>query len=108
MKLQLLPVRVDHHVDVIVTLRSAVQAESQTAGVIRQVCFLANSVPVHILPPEAAAAQRRMLFSKCNHALEEAEYILICLKLAPVQPSRSVVLVVGIVVAVLGVQEFVA
>src|SRR5439155_25307808 len=86
----------------------AQKEECQTAGVIGQVGPLSRSVPIHILAPEAAAAQRRMLFSKCNHAFEEAKHVLIGLKLAPVQPSRSVVLVVRIVVAELRIEEFIA
>ena len=49
-----------------------------------------------------------MIFAEGDHALEEAEDLLICGELAPVQPSRSVVLVVGIVVAELGVQELIS
>src|SRR5271157_1110717 len=42
-----------------------------------------------------------------NQAFEKAEYILICLELAPIQPADFVVLVVGIVVSELCVQELV-
>src|SRR5271165_766951 len=42
-----------------------------------------------------------------DHALEETENILISSKLAPVQPSSFVVLVIRIVVAELRVEEFV-
>src|ERR1700758_1721833 len=49
-----------------------------------------------------------MTFTKRNHVLEETENVSIRLQLAPVQPSGLVVLVIGVVVAELRVQEFVA
>src|SRR5215471_397004 len=76
--------------------------------VVRKVRFLAGSIPGDIFPPEAAAAQRRMPFSKTDHLLEKTENVSICLELTPVQPSGFVVLVVGIVIAELRIQEFVA
>src|SRR5208337_3943814 len=66
-----------------------------------------GSVPVDILPPEPAAAQGRMSFPKRNHAFEKTEDVLIPPELAPVQPSSFVVLVIGIVITVLRVQEFI-
>src|SRR5258707_1405431 len=48
-----------------------------------------------------------MTLSECDHALEETKYVLICPELTPVKPSRFVVLVIGIVVAELSVQEFI-
>src|SRR5579863_7124615 len=108
MELQFLPVRVDHRVNVIVVLRSAMQAEGQAVGVIGQVSPLASTIPVDIFAPEPTTTQPWMGFAKRNHALEETEDVLICGKLAPVEPSRGVVLVVGIVVAELRVQGFIA
>ena len=107
MELQLFPVRIDHHVNVIVTLRSAVQAECQAVRVARQIDRGANSIPGNILPPEPAAVQRRMILSERNHVLEETKNVLIRLELTPVQPSNFVILVIGIVVAKLRVQELV-
>src|ERR1700745_3687488 len=43
-----------------------------------------------------------------NHAFKEPEYVLIRLELAPIEPANFVVLVVGIVVSELGIQEFVS
>src|SRR5690349_20483698 len=48
-----------------------------------------------------------MTFAERDHAFEEAENVLICAKLAPVEPSRCVVLIVRIIVAELRVQEFI-
>src|ERR1700678_1827941 len=48
-----------------------------------------------------------MTLPERNHALEETKDVLIRPKLAPVQPSRFIVLVVGIVVSKLRVQELV-
>src|SRR5689334_8984019 len=44
---------------------------------------------------------------KCNHAFEKPEYVLVRLELAPIQPADFIVLVVGIVVSELCVQELV-
>src|SRR5271156_4961733 len=49
-----------------------------------------------------------MTFAERNHALEETKYILILPQLIPVQPPRFIVLVIGIVVAELRIQEFIA
>ena len=49
-----------------------------------------------------------MALAECDHALEEPENILICLQLAPVQPSRRIVLVIRIIVTELCIQEFVS
>src|SRR6266576_6036486 len=75
MELQLFPVRVDHRVDIVVALRSAVQAESEAARVIGQIDGWPNSIPRDILPPEPAAAQGRMSFPERNHALEETKHV---------------------------------
>src|SRR5580698_4559417 len=48
-----------------------------------------------------------MIFSEGDHVLEEAENVGVGLELLPIQPSDFVVLVVGIVVAKLRVQELV-
>src|SRR5208337_2870575 len=48
-----------------------------------------------------------MTLPERNHAFEETENILISPELAPVQPSRFVVLVIGIIVAELRVKEFI-
>src|ERR1039458_7957980 len=45
---------------------------------------------------------------ECNHAFDEAEYVLIRLKLTPIQPAGFVVLVIGVVVSELCIQELVA
>src|SRR5271157_828301 len=42
-----------------------------------------------------------------NHALEEAEYVLIRVELTPIQPTDFIVLVIRVVVSELCVQEFV-
>src|SRR5208337_1120941 len=42
-----------------------------------------------------------------NHALEEAEYVLIRLELTPIQPANFVVLVIRVVVSELSVQKLV-
>src|SRR5262249_43069517 len=65
-------------------------------------------VPIDIFPPKSAAAQRGVLLSEGNQALKKAKHILIGLELAPVQPAGGVVLVVGIVVAELGVEKLIA
>ena len=49
-----------------------------------------------------------MGFSERNHTFEETKDVLIRLELVPVQPTDFVVLVVGIVVAKLRVEEFIA
>src|SRR5215471_9816556 len=76
--------------------------------VVREIGLLAGSVPGNILPPKPAPTQRRMPFSKTNHVLEETENVLVLLELVPVEPSGFAVLVIGIVIAELRVQEFVA
>src|ERR1700733_5193374 len=107
MELQFLPVRIDHRIDVVITLRSSVQAECQAVRVVGQIDRGADTVPGNILPPEPAPAQRGMISSKRNHLLEELENVLIGSESTPIQPSNFVVLVVGIVVAKLRVQELV-
>ena len=62
LELQLFPVRVDHHVDIVITLRNAVQAERQAARIVGQI-DLAGPVPGDVLPPESAAAQGGMTLS---------------------------------------------
>src|SRR5271157_4819698 len=42
-----------------------------------------------------------------NHAFEEAEYVLIRLELAPIQPADFVVLIIRVVVSELCIQELV-
>src|SRR6267143_3498731 len=49
-----------------------------------------------------------MSFPKRNHALEETKHVRVRARLAPVQPSRFVILVIGIVVAKLRIQEFIS
>src|SRR5215471_20167133 len=51
--------------------------------------------------------QRGVAFSECNHLFEETENVLIRLQLSPIEPTDFVVLVIGIVVAKLGVQELI-
>src|SRR5260370_17603672 len=48
-----------------------------------------------------------MSFPECNHALEETKNVRVRADLAPVQPSRFIILVIGIVVAKLRIQELV-
>jgi len=83
------------------------QTECQAVGIVRQIDRGADAVPGNILPPEPAPAQRGMIFPERNHLLEEPENVLIGLELTPIQPPNFVVLVVGIVVAKLRVQELV-
>ena len=85
MELQLFPVRIDHCVDVIVTLGSAVQAECQAMGILRQIDRGADAIPGNILPPEPAPAQRGMIFPERNHLLEELKNVLIGSELTPIQ-----------------------
>src|SRR5690348_4762647 len=48
-----------------------------------------------------------MSLPKCNHAFEKPEYVLIRLELTPIQPADFVVLVVGVIVSELCIQELV-
>src|SRR6266478_932443 len=48
-----------------------------------------------------------MIFPEGNHPLEEPENVLVGSELTPIQPSNFVILVIGIVVAKLGIQELV-
>src|SRR5580692_11263913 len=48
-----------------------------------------------------------MIFPERNHTLEEPENVLVGSELTPIQPPSFVVLVIGIVVAKLGIQELV-
>src|SRR5215471_8126649 len=73
-----------------------------------QVSSLPSPIPGNVLPPEPAAAQCRMALAERNHFLEKTEDVLISRKLAPIQPSCRVVLVIRIVVAKLRVQELVS
>ena len=66
MELQLFPIRIDHHVDVIVVLRSTVQTECQAMRIVRQIDRWADAVPGDVLPPEPAPAQRGMIFPERN------------------------------------------
>jgi len=95
-ELQLFPISIDHCVDVVVILRSAVQAECQTVRVTGQIDRGADAVPGDIPPPEPAPAQRRMISTERNHLLEELENVLIGSELAPIQPSNFIVLVIGL------------
>src|SRR5258708_2464775 len=55
-KLQLVPIRIDHHVKVIVALRGTMEAERQAVRVVRQVGGPCCTVPGDILAPESATA----------------------------------------------------
>ena len=83
------------------------QAERQAVRIGGQIDFGADSVPGDIFPPEPASAQRRMIFAEPDHVLEELENVLIRSELTPIQPSSFVILVIGIVVAKLRIQELV-
>ena len=83
------------------------QAECQAVRVLGQIDRGADAVPGNILPPESAPAQRGMIFPERNHLLEEPENVLVGSELTPIQPSNFVILVIGIVVAKLGIQELV-
>src|ERR1700722_3807376 len=84
------------------------KAECQAAGIVGQIDSGADPIPENVLSPEPAPADGRMAFAERNHTLEEAENVRIRLKLLPVQPADFVVLVVGIVITGLGVQELVS
>ncbi len=84
MELQLFPVRIDHHVDVIVVLRSTMQTECKAMRIVRQIDRGADAVPGDVLPPEPAPAQRGMIFPERNHILEEPENVLIQPELVPI------------------------
>jgi len=73
-ELQFFPVRIDHCVNVVISLR-AVQAECQAVRVVGQIDRGADAVPGNILPPEPAPAQRGMISSERNHLLEELENV---------------------------------
>src|SRR4029077_19145247 len=75
--------------------------------IVRQIYRGTDPVPAEFLPPEPAAAQRGMIFPERNHILEKPENVLIRPESVPIKPPNFVVLVVGIVVAKLGVQELV-
>src|SRR5712671_275666 len=49
-----------------------------------------------------------MSFTERNHVLEETKHVRVRTQLAPVQPSGFVILVIGIVVARLRIQEFIS
>src|ERR1700704_401672 len=49
-----------------------------------------------------------MSFPECNHAFEEMKDVRVRAQLAPVQPSGFIILVIGIVVAKLRIQEFIS
>src|SRR5882762_10009356 len=49
-----------------------------------------------------------MSFPQRNHALEETKNVRVRAHLAPVQPSRFIILVIGIVIAKLRIQEFIS
>src|SRR5437016_14131845 len=49
-----------------------------------------------------------MSFPERNHVLEETKNVRVRTQLAPVQPSGFVILVIGIVVAKLRIQEFIS
>jgi len=71
LKLQLFPVGIDHHVNIVVSLRGAMQAERQATGILGQIGGGTGSEPGNVLPPEPAAAQRRMRFPERNHGHSE-------------------------------------
>src|SRR5208282_4651227 len=83
------------------------QTKRQTPGIWRQIDHRSNAVPGNVLAPEPAATQGRMRLPERNHAFKEPEYVLIRLELTPIQPADTVVLIVGIIVSELGVQELV-
>src|SRR5665647_636789 len=57
LKSQFLPIGVDHHVDVDVLLRSAVQGKGEAAGIVCKVGIVAHPIPTDILAPEPAPRQ---------------------------------------------------
>src|SRR5689334_7052999 len=83
------------------------EAKRQTTRIWGQINFGSNSVPRNVLTSEPTATQRRVGLPKGDHGFEEPEDILICLELSPIQPTDFVVLVVGIIVSELCIQELV-
>ena len=57
LKGQLLPIGVDHHVEVDVLVRSAVQGKGEAAGIVCKVGLTPHPIPTHILAPEPAPRQ---------------------------------------------------
>ena len=68
----------------------------------------ADAVPADVLAPEVSPRQGRVGLAKGDHLLEKTEHVGVFVQPAPVQPGRFVVLVVGIVVPALRLQELVA
>src|ERR1700739_2501286 len=77
-------------------------------GVVRQIDPGTGAVPQDVLPPEPASVQGRMSFPERDHGLKKPKNVRIRGELLRVQQAASVVLVIGIVVAGLRVQELIA
>ena len=104
---EIVPIGIDHDVEIVVLLRRTRERKGQTMRVMREIHIWSDSVPMHVFAPEAAAPEGWVRFSKRDHALEKSKYIPIAFQQTPIQPGRFVILVVGIVVPSLCVHELI-
>src|SRR5688572_22375570 len=96
-------IRVDEHVEIAFADGATPQTEGEAARLFPEIDVPSRAVPVHVTVPEAAAGDGEARLSERDEALEEAKHVAVLLEPAPVEPGRFVVLVVGVVVAPLGV-----
>ncbi len=105
---RVLPVGVDHDVEIDVLLGGSIQAVRQLPGFRRHVDVPPGSIPADIVAPEATPRNARVGFPQVDHEPKEAKHVAMLVQPVPIQPRRFIVLVVRVVVASLRVQELVA
>ncbi len=99
---------IEHDVEIVVLLGSAMKTVGQRAGSPRQVRAAYSPEPLDIITPEERSAKRRMIPAKRDHRLEEAENVTVCFEPAPVEPGLRAIDVVWVRIAFLRLKKFVS
>src|SRR5208282_3699008 len=72
---QILPVTVDHHIDIGVPQAAATQNKCQRVRIVGLIRVCGHAIPANVVVPEGAAPDRRMSLAKCDHRFKKSEYI---------------------------------
>src|SRR5208282_4644491 len=83
---QILPVTVDHHIDIGVPQAAATQNKCQCVRIVGLIRVCGYTIPANVVVPKGAASDRRMSLTERYHGLEESEYIGVRVRSAPIQP----------------------
>ena len=111
-----LPVGIDRHIDNIVSVSTLGASRKEDAenliGAPDHMVIGIGTAGDHIRKSAGSRAERPgnngMFFAEGDHVFEESEIISVHPQVIPVEPGNFVVLTVAVIVAVLGVAEFIA